>query len=60
MLKIEELEEISADPDFWNDLENAQKVSQQIKTLKTNVEKYETLVNNYEDLVTLIEMRESL
>ena len=27
MLKIEELEEISADPDFWNDLENAQKVS---------------------------------
>ncbi len=56
MLKIEELEEISADPDFWNDLENAQKVSQQIKTLKTNVEKYETLVNNYEDLVTLIEI----
>ena len=27
MLKIEELEEISADPDFWNDLENAQKVN---------------------------------
>lgn len=50
------MEEISADPDFWNNLENAQKVSQQIKGLKNSVEKYEILVSNYEDLKTLIEI----
>lgn len=56
MSKIEELQEISADPDFWTDLENAQKISQQIKILKNSVEKYENLVCNYEDLITLIEI----
>ena len=56
MLKIEELEEISADPDFWKDLENAQKISQQIKTLKNNVDRYNALVSSYEDLKTLIEI----
>ena len=56
ILKIEELEEISADPDFWNDLENAQKVSQKIKGLKNNVEKYNSLLRKYEDIVTLIQL----
>lgn len=55
-LKIKELEEISADPDFWNDLDNAQKISQKIKNLKNNVETYESLINQYSDLITLIEI----
>ncbi|MBO8434866.1 MAG: peptide chain release factor 2 [Tyzzerella sp.] len=54
--KIVELEEMSADPDFWNDMEKSQKVLQQTKALKTKVERYENLVTKYEDILTLIEM----
>ena len=54
--KIVELEEMSADPDFWNDMEKSQKVLQQTKALKTKVERYENLVSKYEDILTLIEM----
>ncbi|MCI5679039.1 peptide chain release factor 2 [Anaerotignum sp.] len=54
--KITELEELSADPDFWNDLEKSQKTLQQLKALKNKVGKYEDLVTKYEDILTLIEM----
>ena len=47
---------MSADPDFWNDMEKSQKVLQQTKALKTKVERYENLVTKYEDILTLIEM----
>ncbi len=47
---------MSADPDFWNDMEKSQKVLQQTKALKTKVERYENLVSKYEDILTLIEM----
>lgn len=50
------MEEISADPEFWNNIENAQKILQQTKSLKNNIEKYQNLVNSYEDLITLIEI----
>ncbi|MGN0135451.1 peptide chain release factor 2 [Anaerotignum sp.] len=54
--KITELEELSADPDFWNDLEKSQKTLQKLKALKNKVGKYEDLVTKYEDILTLIEM----
>lgn len=54
--KIEELEELSGDPEFWNDIDNAQKILQQIKILKNSVEKYNNLISAYEDLITLIEI----
>ena len=47
---------MSADPDFWNDLEKSQKTLQQLKALKTKVGRYEGLVTKYEDILTLIEM----
>ncbi len=50
------MEELSADPDFWNDLEKSQKTLQQLKALKTKVGRYEGLVTKYEDILTLIEM----
>lgn len=56
MLKIEELETESADPDFWNNMQNAQNKLQKIKMLKNKVESYNKLKNNFEDLVTLIDM----
>ncbi|HHV99456.1 MAG TPA: peptide chain release factor 2 [Clostridiaceae bacterium] len=51
--EIEELEQRSADPDFWNDIENSQKVLQRIKSLKSKVERYQKLLNDWEDLNTL-------
>ena len=54
--KIAELEELSADPDFWNDLEKSQKTLQQLKALKNKVGKFEGLETTYEDILTLIEM----
>ena len=50
------MEELSADPDFWTDMEKSQKTLQQLKALKTKVGKYEALVTKYEDILTLIEM----
>ena len=54
--KIAELEELSADPEFWNDLEKSQKTLQQLKALKNKVGKFESLETTYEDILTLIEM----
>jgi peptide chain release factor 2 len=54
--KVAELEEIAADPDFWNDMEKAQGILQQIKQFKNKIEGYSTLAESYEDMLTLIEM----
>lgn len=54
--KIKELEEISADPDFWSNIENAQDISQNIKLLTSNVERFNALKLKYDDLITLIEI----
>lgn len=51
-----ELEELSADPEFWNDLQKSQKTLQELKALKNKVEKFENLANNLDDMLTLIEM----
>ena len=54
--KVAELEEIAADPDFWNDMEKAQGILQQTKQLKNKIEGYNNLKETYEDMLTLIEM----
>lgn len=56
MEKVEELEEIAGDPEFWNDMEKAQGILQQTKQLKNKIESYENLKTLYEDIMTLIEM----
>jgi len=48
------LEEQSADPEFWNDIEKSQKVLQKIKNLKEKVERFEHLEKKWEDLTTLV------
>lgn len=53
---IEELEQKASEPDFWNDIENSQKVLQRIKELKEKVERYKRLVSSWEDLETLCEL----
>jgi peptide chain release factor 2 len=54
--EIEELEQKAAEPDFWNDVENSQKVLQKVKSLKSKLKKYHRLVSDLEDLETLCEL----
>ncbi len=41
---------------FWEDIDKAQKVLQELKNYKDLVEKYDKLCTDYEDVLTLIEM----
>ncbi len=54
--EVEELEQKSAEPDFWNDPENSQKVLQRIKTLNCRIEKYESIVQRHDDLEILAQL----
>ena len=54
--EIEELETKASAPDFWDDLENSQKILQKTGKLKNTVESYDNLCSSYEDLGVLIEM----
>ena len=55
-LEIEELEGRAAQPDFWDNMEESQKVLRHTSQLKSAVESYEKLCAQHEDLVTLVEM----
>lgn len=54
--EIEELETKASAPDFWDDMENSQKVLQRTGKLKNTVETYDKICASYEDLQVLIEM----
>jgi len=54
--EIKALEEKSAEPDFWLDQENSQKVLQRMKSLKQKAEKFAALEALFEDTLTMIEM----
>ena len=54
--KVEELEEIAGDPDFWNDMEKAQGILQQTKQLKDKIARYDGLKEKLDELLTLCEM----
>ncbi len=55
-VKASELEEMSMDNAFWNDIQRAQDVLQQLKNYKDRIEKYDRLCSDFEDLFILIEM----
>ncbi|MBR5507334.1 MAG: peptide chain release factor 2 [Clostridia bacterium] len=54
--KIEELENMAAEPGFWDDPEASQKVLQKTKALKNKVEKYDKLRTLFDDTLVLIDM----
>ncbi|MBO5059891.1 MAG: peptide chain release factor 2 [Clostridia bacterium] len=54
--QIDELEEQAAAPDFWDDMENSQKVLQKTKQLKDKVAAYENLKSSWEDAIVLIDL----
>ncbi len=55
---LEELKEKTAAPDFYNDIENSQKVLKKLKQLENKIERYEALGNSRDDTETLIELAE--
>lgn len=54
--EIQQLEFKAAEPGFWDDLENSQKILQRTSFLKDKVNSYENLVSSYEDTMALIEL----
>lgn len=54
--KIKQLEKLSESPNFWTDMEQSQKILQQIKTLNTKIKNYDNLVRKYNDLIELIDL----
>lgn len=50
------LDEKTAAPDFWEDIENSQKVLQQLKNKKTTIEEYNKLASMFEDIEAIIEL----
>lgn len=54
--EVEVLEKESSAPDFWDDMENSQKVMQKIGSLKAKVTGYESLRSDYEDALVMIEL----
>ncbi|MDQ0202400.1 peptide chain release factor 2 [Pectinatus haikarae] len=54
--KIAELEYKMGEPAFWDDTEKAQAVSTELNTLKDGVERYQSMLNKYDDMQVLWEM----
>ena len=46
-VKASELEEMSMDNAFWNDIQRAQDVLQQLKNYKDRIEKYDRLCSDF-------------
>lgn len=51
-----ELEKVSAEPGFWDDMEHSQKILQKIRHNQNICERYDRLYRDYTDLFTMIEI----
>lgn len=54
--RIEEINKIMAEPDFWDDTQKAKKATQELTSLKNVVEEYDRLKTEFEDVSTLIQI----
>lgn len=54
--EIEELEAQAAAPDFWDNMEESQKILKRTGSLKAKVQSYEALAADYEDALVMIEL----
>ncbi|MBO5682850.1 MAG: peptide chain release factor 2 [Clostridia bacterium] len=54
--KVEELEAVTADPEFWNNQETSGKILKEVKNLKDKIADYENLEAKLEDTITLAEL----
>jgi peptide chain release factor 2 len=56
--EIQALEDQMAAPDFWSDVDNANKLTQRSRQLQNKLARYNKLKSRFEDLGALIEMAE--
>lgn len=56
--EIQALEDQMSAPDFWNDVDNANKLTQRSRQLENKLARYNKLKSRHEDLGALIEMAE--
>ncbi|NEO31418.1 MAG: peptide chain release factor 2 [Symploca sp. SIO3C6] len=56
--KIQDLEQLAAQPDFWNDQTSAQQTLQNLNELKSNLQKYEQWQASLEDAKAVLELLE--
>ena len=54
--EIEELEKVSFEPGFYEDMDKAGKILQKIKSLKNKVQGFNDIKNQWEDVSTLVEL----
>ncbi|MCM1498819.1 MAG: peptide chain release factor 2 [Clostridium sp.] len=54
--KVAELEADMEAPDFWNDVEHSNEVMKTVKSLKSTLEAFDTVSDEYEEIEVLIEM----
>ncbi len=54
--EVDELEAKAAAPGFWDDMDEAQKISQRTANLKDKISAYKQLLIDHEDTLTLIEL----
>lgn len=55
-LRVEEIEGIMEEPNFWDDTEKSQAYMKELKNLKDTIDEYHELEQGYEDIQTLLEM----
>lgn len=55
-IELEELRNKAAEPGFWDDLENSQKVLQKTKAIENKIETLESLSTELDDLITMTEL----
>ncbi len=55
-IKLNELQETSAQPEFWNDIENSHKVLQNIRAFENKINSFNQLKSKLDDIVTLFEL----
>ena len=56
--EIQALDDQMSAPDFWNDVETANKLTQRSRQLQNKLERYNKLKSRFDDLGALIEMAE--
>ncbi|HAJ90338.1 MAG TPA: peptide chain release factor 2, partial [Rhodospirillaceae bacterium] len=59
ILRLEELEALSASPDLWNDPDKAQKLMREKNRLEAQINEVRKIENGLKDQIGLIEMAES-
>ena len=53
---VAELEEQAAQPGFWDNTENSQKILRKTGSMKSKIEQYNRLAESFDDVLTMIEL----